>query len=324
MSDQNQGQLSDTDLDLLIEQFGGEVESQFAKASFMRSLVKVRTVMGTDTITNNRAGKTELQALVPGNRPPATQTGFGKVQVTVDTVILARSYRSMLNELQTHFDARMELAQDQGKEHGKFFDQAFIIMAIKGSHMAAPTFDNDNGAFGAGKSIRFAALNDHLDPDKLEAGISDIVVQMEEEEIPVEELVCLVRPATFQTLKNNNKLLSRDYAAGNGDFARGIVYEVNGCRIIKTARIPTGAITGHKLSNAANGFAYDLSSAEADAVAVILHPKSLFAGETIPMTVDIWFNKEEKTWVIDSFAAFAVTVNRPDCCGTVNKYRPGL
>lgn len=313
--------LSDVDVSLLIEEYGGEVESQFAKRSIMREFYKIRPVRGTDTITNNRVGRTELQALVPGVRPEANSTGFGKVSLTVDTVILARDNRSMLNEFQTHFDARMELAQDHGKEIGKFFDEAFIIQAIKGAKAAAPSFTGANGAFGAGKNNELAAAGDELDPDKLAAAIEDIITQMEEEDIPVEELVVLVRPAQFQVLKNNDKLLSRDFAAGNGDYAKGIIYEINGARIVKTARIPTAAIPNHKLSNAGNGYAYNLTAEEADAVAVILHPKALLAGETIPLTSDVWFNREEKQWFIDSFLSFGVTVNRPDVCGTVNKYR---
>lgn len=316
---QDSSHLSDVDVALLLDEYGGEVESQFAKSSMMREFVRVRPVKNTDTIVNNRVGRTQLQALVPGVRPTATATGFGKVALTVDTVILARDNRSMLNELQTHFDARMELAQDHGKELGKFFDEAFIIQAIKGSHQAAPS--GLNSAIGAGKAIELLAGGDDLDPDKLAGAIQDIIVDMEEEDIPVDELVVLVRPAHYKVLKDNDKLMSRDFAAGNGDYAKGIIYEIDGARIVKTARIPTAAITGHKLSNVNNSNAFDLTAEEADVVAVILHPKSLLAGETIPLTSDIWFDRVEKQWFIDSFLAFSVTVSRPDVCGTVNKYR---
>lgn len=309
--------LSDLDTALMIDEYGGEVESQFAKSAIMRMYAKIRPVRNTDTIVNNRVGRTQLQALVPGVRPDASATGFGKVSLTVDTVILARDNRSMLNEFQTHFDARMELAKDHGKEIGKFFDQAFIIQAIKGSLASAPT--GLNSAFGAGKNTTLAAPGDELDPDKLYTAIADIIVEMEEEDIDVEELVVFVRPREFDTLYNNDKLLSRDFAAGNGDFAKGIIYEVKGARIVKTARIPTAAISNHPLSNAGNGNAYNVSASEAKAVAVILHPKSLLAGETIPLTSDVWFNKEEKQWFIDSFLSFGVTVNRPDVCGAVFK-----
>lgn len=309
--------LSDVSVDTLIEQYGGMVESQFTKSSIMREFAKIRAVKGTDTITNNRVGRTTLQALVAGVRPDATPTAFGKVSLTVDTVILARDNRSMLNELQSHFDARQELAVDHGKELGKFFDQAFIILAIKGAGQSAPS--GLNSAIGAGKSVTLTAPLDENDPDKLYTAIASIVTQMEEEDIDVGDLIVMVRPTYFEVLKNNDKLLSKWYSGDNGDFAKQTIYEINGCRIVKTARIPNAAITGHKMSNANNSNAYDVSSTEAKAVAVIMHPKSLLAGETIPLTSDVWFNKEEKQWFIDSFLAFGVTVNRPDVCGRVLK-----
>lgn len=308
--------LSDVDVSLLIEQYGGEVEAQFAKASIMRQYAKIRPVRNTDTITNNRVGRTQLQKLVPGVRPDATATSFGKVSLTVDTVILARDNRSMLNEFQTHFDARMELAKDHAKELGKFFDQAFIILAIKGAGQSAPS--GLNSAIGAGKSVTLSSSGDELDPDKLYDGITSIIVQMEEEDVDVSDLVVFVRPAQFKVLLDNDKLLSSDYS-DNGDFAKGIIYSIMGARIVKTARIPTATITGHYLSNSNNSNAYDVNSTEAKAVAVILHPKSLLAGETIPLTSDVWFSREEKQWFIDSFLAFGVTVNRPDVCGRVLK-----
>ena len=314
--------LSDVGTDLLLDQYGGEVESQFKKSAIMRQYAKVRPVRGTDTIVNNRVGRTTLKALTPGVRPQGDATPFGKVSLTVDTVVLARDNRSMLNDLQTHFDARMELAQDHGKELGFFFDQAFIIMGIKGSVAAAPVLGDGTASkqsIGAGKNATLAAALDELDPDKLYKAITGIIVAMEEEEIPVDELVVFVRPTQFQVLLQNNKLLSRDFAAGNGDYAKGMIYEIGGARIVKTARIPTSAITGHYLSNTDNSNAYDVTATQAKAVAVILHPKSLMAGETIPLTSDIWFNREEKQWFIDSFLAFGVTVNRPDVCGAVFK-----
>ena len=314
--------LSDTDKALFIEEYGGEVESQFKATSIMRQYVRIRPVRGTDTITNRRVGRTTLKALTPGVRPQADATPFGKVSLTVDTVVLARDTRSMLNEFQTHFDARMELAQDHAKEIGYFFDQAFIIMGIKGSLAAAPVLGDGTASkqsIGAGKNKTLASAGDELDPDKLEAAITGIITDMEEEEIPAEELVVFVRPKTYKVLSNSNKLLNRDYSPTNGDFAKMQISEIGGARIVKTARIPQAAIDDHFLSNAQNGNAYNVSATEAKAVAIIMHPKGLMAGETIPLTSDMWFNREEKQWFIDSFLAFGVTVNRPDVCGAVFK-----
>lgn len=314
---QDSTHLSDFDRADMIEQYGGAVDSQFAKKSIMRRFVPVRSIRGTDTAIVRRVGRTTLQALTPGVRPPATPTNFGKAAVTVDTVILARDNRSMLNEFQTDFNARAELGKDHGKELAKFFDEAFLIQAIKSAGMAAPP--DLNGAFGAGKSENLNAAGDENDPNLLYQAIARIITQMQEEDIDTDECAIFVRPTQYDVLLNNDKLIDRDFSADNGNFANGTFKTVKGCPVLHTARIPTAAITGHPLSNTGNGNAYDLTATQARARAIIMHPMSLLAGETIPMTSDVFFSKTEKQWFIDSFMAFGVSNRRPDVCGVVNR-----
>lgn len=312
---QDSQHLSDQDRSEFIEQYGGAVDSQFAKASMMRKFVNVQTVRNTDTLINRRVGRTKLKRLVDGVRPPAERTRFGRASVTVDTVVLARDNRSMLNELQTDFNARKELGNDHGKELAKFFDEAHIIQAIKGAHLSAPA--NLNGAIGAGKVRNLTAVGDDLDPDKFYKGIASILTEMEEEDIEIDSCVVLVRPTWYDVLTNNDKLVDRDFSANGGDFALGTVKTIKGCAVVSTARIPQAAIVGHYLSNDDNGDAYDVTADEARTRAVILHPQSLLAGETIPLTSDVFFDKIEKQWFIDSFTAFGVSNRRPDVCGVV-------
>lgn len=314
--------LSDEDRDMLLDQYTGEAESQFAKTGLMREHVNIRMVRGTDTLVNNRVGKTTLKTVVPGVRPDATPTNFGRVSVTVDSIILARDNLSLLNELQQNFPVMMELGEDHGKQLGKFFDEAFIIMALKGAAMEAPTGINGaslEGSIGAGKSETMDAPGDELDADKLEAKIEDIIQAMQEEDIDTGEVIIFVKPAGYRTLRNHQKLLSVEYSSGNGDFAAGTIQQLAGSRIVMTNRIPKAAITGHRLSNAENGMAYDVTEEEARTVAVLLHPRSLLAGETIPLTSNLWYSKEELQWFIESYLSFAVAVNRPDVCGRVLK-----
>ncbi|SEN68005.1 hypothetical protein SAMN05216227_102046 [Pseudorhodobacter antarcticus] len=310
--------LSDLPVADMIEQYGGAVDAQFAKSSIMRKMVTVKPVRGTDTLINRRVGRTTLTALTPGVRPDASKTEFGRVSVTVDTVVLARDNRSMLNEFQTDFSARDELGKDHGKEQAKFFDQAFLIQAIKGASLAAPA--NLNGSIGAGKKETLLASNDHLDPDLLYKAITRILIAMQEEDIDTEECAILVRPTMGEVLLNNDKLVSREFSPDNSNFSLGKMKSIMGSPLISTARIPNAAIAGHKLSNAGNSNAYDVSAAEAKAVAVIMHPDSLLAGETIPLTSDVYFDKIEKQWFIDSFTAFGVSNRRPDVCGVVNRF----
>lgn len=309
--------LSDLPSDEMIEDYSGIVDSQFAKESVMRQFVNIQSVTGTDTIINRRVGKTKLQKLVPGVRPAAEATPFGRVALTIDTVVLARDNRSMLNELQIDFNARKELAEDHGKELGKFFDQAFLIQAVKAAQQPAPT--GLNGAIGAGKVETLSNPGDETDPDLLADAIERILVRMEEEEIPISECRVFVRPTHYNILTKHDKLVDTQFSAGNGNVAQNVVKSIYGTPIFSTARIVTQPITGHYLSNAENGFAYDVTAVDARAVAIVLHPQSLLAGETIPLTTKIFWSDIEKQWFIDAWLSFGVSTRRPDVSGVVLK-----
>lgn len=309
---QDSTHLSDLARNEMIEHYGGVVDGQFAKDSIMRRFVTVQPVRGTDTLINRRIGKTTLQALTDGVRPDATKTEFGRVAVTVDTTIIARDNRSQLNEFQIDFNARAEIGKDHGKQMAKFFDEALLIQAIKGAFLAAPA--GLNGAIGAGIVNPMTAAGDDLDPDLLYAEIADIVTRQQEQDIDTDMSAVFVRPTHYDVLLNCDKLIDRDFSSDNGDFANGTVKTIKGVPIVMTARVPNAVNAAHLL-----GSAYNVSATEAKTVAIVTHPQSLLVGETIPLTSDVWFDKKERQWFIDSFTAFGAGPRRPDVNGVVRK-----
>tara|TARA_R110002012_G_scaffold96493_1_gene232522 strand:+ start:3845 stop:4822 length:978 start_codon:yes stop_codon:yes gene_type:complete len=312
--------LSDLSVAEMIEEFGGTVDGQFAKKSMMRKFAGVKPVRGTDTLINRRVGRTELAALTAGVRPPATKTEFGRTSVVVDTVLLARDNRSMLNEFQTDFNARKELAVDHGKELGKKFDQSMLIAGMKGAYATDAGTPDYNGAFGDGKNTVLTGAGDELDPDLFYTGIESVIVAMQEEDIDTDECAIFVRPTQHAVLLNNDKLVDRDFTGNGSDFAAGVIKTVMGCPIMPTNRLVNAALVGHELSNTRNSDFYDVSATEALTRALILHPDALLAGETIPLASDIYFDKIERQWFIDSYMSYGANFRRQDACGAVRAF----
>jgi len=164
-----------------------------------------------------------------------------------------------------------------------------------------------------------SGAGDELDPDVLELAIQDLCQKVEEKDVEISEAVLLLRPAQYYALLRNDKLISRDFSSMNGDYAKGDVLESCGIRIQKTNRFPKTADVGqtHFLSNAGNGNAYDVTANDAKCVVCLLMPKALLAGETIPLTSDVYYDKKEMQWFIDSFLSFAVTPNRAEMAGGI-------
>ncbi len=325
-----------TSFEDMIDDYRGAVDSQFAKKSIMKGFYPVHSIIGTDTMIKRRVGRTTLQTLTDGVRPDPIKTNFGTVAVSVNVILLARNERPMLNEIQTDFDSRSELGKDHGKELAKKFDESVLIMgrnaaqddltlvgSVPGTNdglvpgTPAPTASGAssyNGAFGAGKQYNLAALADATDGADVYAGFEAMIVAMEEEDIDTDEHVIFVRPAQYSAILNDMaaSLLDKDLSTNNGDFADGVVKTLLGVPIVKTARIPAAVEASHEL-----GSDFNTTAAEARCAGLLLHPKSVLVGESIPMQSKIWFNDEEKTWFIDSWMAFGANVDRSDVSGAI-------
>jgi hypothetical protein len=308
---------------LIIEQYGGEVEGTFAKMSFMREYATIKTIRGTNMVTNDRIGKSTLTTVTPGVRPDAAVVQFDNVSVKVDTIVLARANTVLLDDFTQHYNVRAELGNEHGKEIAKFFDESFIIQAIKCAGIVAGdgtggTTKLPPGWFG-GTVIPLTTALDENDPIKLLAGIKAACKAIEKKDVDLDGAVIICTVDAYYTLEENDKLIDARYSQGNGDYAEGTVLKANGIRIVKTNRIPSAAITGHKLSNAGNSNAYDVTATEAKTVAIVLLPKALLAGELIPLTSKVHYSDIELQWFIDSYLSYGVTANRAEHCAIVRK-----
>ncbi|QDP58705.1 MAG: putative minor capsid protein 10B [Prokaryotic dsDNA virus sp.] len=333
---------------LYIEQYGGEVEHRFLKDSFMRQFFKFKSVRGTDTITNDRMGHTALQKVSRGVRPNDSSPTFDNISVKVDTIVLARTNQFLLDDFLSHIDVRKEVGIEHGKEIGKFFDESFIVQAIKASQITNvdPAGNSTGGwedavnpsaavvpsnvvrtapeGFQGGTVVVLNAAGDEEDPDLLELAIQDLCQTIEEKDVDITDAVLLMRPAQYYTLLKNDKLLDKDFSSMNGDYAQGKVLKANGVRLQVTNRFPKQADVGqtHYLSNAGNGNAYDVTQADVNCKVLLMMPKALLAGETIPLTSKVYYSDIELQWFIDSYLAYGVTPNRAEMAGGIYTSTP--
>lgn len=308
---------------LVIEEFTGMVEGTIERRSIMQGMVPVRRVQGTDTFTNRAVGESTLQKLTPGAQPDGTKSDFAKNSVTVDTVILAREIFSVLEVFTTNIDVRREVAVEQGKKIAKFWDESFFIQAIKAALLTQSKFANGSagkpaGHFG-GNQETLALAGDIQDPAKLYAALARLMVKFEKKDVDPrnDDLMIVVSPEAYYTLIQAEQLVNTQYVTSTGN-------QVNDAWVLKTYGVPVFAsnnapfgktLTGHLLSNAANGNAYDGDFTKIGALA--FSPRAIMAGETIPLESDVFFDKLYKAWFVDSHLSYAVGPNRAEYAGVI-------
>ena len=306
-------------LALVIEEFTGDVEGTIQRRSVLESFIPVRTVKGTATFTNHAVGKSTLQKVTPGVPLDGVKSDFAKRSVTVDTVIAAREFFPLLEVFQTQMDTRKEVAQEQGKEIAKFFDQALLIQAVKAARLTQSAYSGGTAGKPAGHgtgNLQTLATADRADPDKLYAAIKGALLKMELQDVDPREDGCIivVSPQDYHTLIDAEKLINMNYVTSAGNKVNdGWLLKAIGVPVLASNNLPQSVITGHHLTTDMNNFDGDFSKT----VAAIFSPKAIMAGATIPVESDVYYEKLYKSWVVDSHLAFSVGPNRVEFAAEV-------
>lgn len=320
----NQENQQGSDRALVIEEYTGVVEGTIERLSIMQNIVPVRTVRGTDTFTNRAVGKSTLQKVTRGVTPEGTSSDFGRNAVTVDTLVLAREGFTELDVFLTNIDVRREVGIEQGKEIAKFWDQSFSIQAMKAALKADSTFRGTGAAgkpaghFGGNQYTLDSAL-DLQDPAILYEAIGELLLRMKKKDVnpKMDDVILVLRPDEFFTLSQSELLINQNYVTSNGS-------EINGASVLKAYGIPVfehnsvpllQTVTGHHLSNAANGNAYDGDFSKFACLA--FSPRAIMAGSTIPLTTKVWYDDKDLQHYVDSFLSFAVGPNRAEYAGGI-------
>jgi hypothetical protein len=302
-------------LALHIEEYGGVVEHTLARRSIIRNFIPVRPVKGTSTISNFQVGQSTLSKVTPGTEPDANVVQAQKVKLTIDTLVNARAVVPLLDDFQSSYDARAAIGTEHGIAISKFFDQAFFIQAIK----AAGITDMSQYPSGwqPGTTTTFAAVGDELDPVKLEGKLLDMFAAMADKDVDPHDdgLVIVTKPKYFYTLLQNNRLIDRELITSDGTTIKTKAISAAGVPIYFSNNVPTANVTGHYLSNAGNGAAYDGDFSKT--IASVFSPRALLAGETIPLTSDVFYDQKSKMWYIDAHLSFGVAPNNPAFAGVL-------
>lgn len=309
------------ELALATEEYGQTVEHTIRRRSALEGFIDMRAVRGTTTLTDFAVGETTLGKVTPGETPAAQPAEFSKASITVDTVVYARNTLPLLDVFQTSYDARKELGIEHGKKIAKFRDQSLFIQAAKAAQMANSRF-HDGAAqptgFKGGSVEVLSAAADIDDPALLYAAIGRLFVKMEQKDVVPREddVLVALRPKEFYTLQDAEQIVNGTYVTADGTKLDNVaMFKAWGCPVISSNNIPQEIIAGHLLSNARNGNAYDGDFTKLGALA--FSARALLGGETIPLTSDVYYERVEKMWFVDSHLSYAVTPNRAEFAGAI-------
>lgn len=300
---------TDSDVDIHLEIFEGDVDTGFLYNSFFRANSTYISVADRSNQARiDRMNTVQIRGRKSGEALVRESVKNDKLVITVDTVTYASTVMDWQDDW-TSPDRWAEIGQQHGAQHARLFDQAHLIQIIKARSWVAPAdlkpafFDGleYTAAYNAAREV-FA--------DNIIAAHRQGVEEMVRRDLggSITEFITVVSPRVFGILLDAEKLVNVDYSAGNADFAQRRVGMINGIRIVESARFPTSAITNHPL-----GVAFNVTAEDAACEMVVYHPKmTLVTVEAKPMATNKYPDSPNFSDILDSFTLYTVGQRRPD------------
>lgn len=310
-----------SDVDIHIEEHLGIVDKTFAYSSQLANVMNIRNLRGTNTARIDRFGAVKVGGRKTGQPLNASKVVNDKFNITVDTVLYLRHEFDKFDDWTTDLQYRKEIAELDGTELAKQFDQACLIQAAKCADFTPPS--GLEGSFNSGilttATITGTAATGEADADILvrahRKGIEQLI-QRDLGDRVYSEAITYVDPAIFTVLLEHKKLTNVEYQAlgGVNDYARSRIAVLNGVRLVETPRVVTAAITDNPL-----GSAFNMTAAQARRRMITIIPSlTLVTAQVHALTGDYWEDKREFSWVLDTYQSYNIGQRRPDAAAVVD------
>jgi hypothetical protein len=290
---------------LLIEKFNGKVHEAYLKGENLRRYFDMQSVVGTNMISNKYLGETAIQALVPGQTAAATDTDADKNALVVDTAVIARNAVAQLHDVQNDIDGiKSKLAANQVKQLKKLEDTMIIQQLIYGALSNTQAARTNPRVSGHGFSIKLQISEAQAaDPNCILAAVEDCLEKQILQEIEVNEVVAILPWVTFNCLMDAERLVSKDYTPVGAEVAsEHYMLKSYNIPVLPSNRFPK-TTAASILSKPTNGNRYTADAEQLTCIGVLFAPEALLIGMTLEVQGDIWFDKDSKSFFIDTWYA---------------------
>ena len=212
---------------LFLKVFSGEVLAAFARKNLMLGMSMVRTISQGKSAQFPALGKTTASYHTPGNEITGKVIQKNERVITIDDLLISDSFIAQLDEAKNHYDVRSIYSTEMGNALARTVDQHLLQLAVLAAQ-ASTTVSGENG----GEVITDADAKTNA--TSLITSIFDAAEALDEKDIPEEDRFCVVPPATYYNIVENDKILNRDFGGANGVYAEGKVLKVAGINIVKS------------------------------------------------------------------------------------------
>ena len=324
-----------TDTALFLKVFAGEVLTTFECNSVMLPLHMVRTITSgksaqfpasgiatasyhvpgssiidgplTSAFVNTVAGTAGSLAASVSTTTSLTQIKHNERIINVDDELISSCFIAKLDEARNHYDVRSIYSTEIGRALAKQMDKNLIGLGL----LAARATTTITGGFG-GSSLDISTQTTRTDVTAADliAGIFSAAQALDEKDVPAEDRYCVVEPWAYYKLVQEKSLVNKDFSGSNGDFARGVVLEAGGVRIVKSNNatgvfgVNVSAVTGQQNTYHGNF---------TNTVGLVFHKAAIGTVKLMDLKMETEYQVERRGNLMVAGYALGHGILRPEC-----------
>lgn len=296
---------------LFLKIFSGEVLTTFNAKTVMQDKVRVRNITSGKSAQFPAIGKTSAAYHTPGAEILGTVIQQDEKVLTIDDLLLASTFISRIDEAMSHFDVRSEYSVQMGQALAQTYDRNLLSLAVKAAR------DTGAGGIGVGAVGQGNAVSSQIGASPT---VADIIAacytaarSFDEKNIPDSDRYVFVSPETYWGIVTNDKILNKDFSAGNGVYSDGTVINVAGMKIVKTNNLAVNHTTG--TVDYSSKYGVDATKT----VALVMHPQAMGTVKLLDLASEMEYDIRRQGTLMVSKMAVGHGVLRPECIYEIRK-----
>ena len=249
---------------LFLKVFSGEVLATFQRENQMLNMTSVRQISSGKSAQFPVIGTTSSGYHTPGNEITGSSIKHAEKTINIDDLLISSAFLSNLDEAKNHYDVRSIYTAEMGRALANTVDQNLLQLAVLGARGSA-TITGGNG----GKVVTDADADTNA--DSLIASIFECAQALDEKDVPSTDRFCIVKPAVYYKLVQNDKILNRDFGGQNGVYSDGTIIKVAGVNIVKANTAVNAFANVSQVTGTNNTYHGNFSTT----VAVVFHKSAI-------------------------------------------------
>lgn len=268
---------------LYLKIFLNEVITQFNEKYHLNDLHIIRQIgKGAKSAQFPVFGKASAGFFTPGGDVDGQAINTAEIEIFIDEMILSAVNVPDIDEMLAHFDFRAPYVEQMSQSIMRLEEDNLLKTLVRGAtESSAVTDGNDGEQVTMPSTAAFA----NVTAAKLLAALSDAASVLDEKNVPDEDRYALLTPRDLRMIVDDKVAINKDYG-GVGSYARGVVGEVHGIKLVKSNRL--ASLRGSDYDTNPTGSNNDYTADMTKTNSVVFHKTALGTVQRMGMTPDVY------------------------------------